>query len=98
MGESDECSGEPLVRVDAGERAVLDEVGDTAQMSSPSSDPAKSAFLRFKAIGQMEFSTVLVSTRPSSRKWIGPFQRPRGCRIASASLLFALTCRSRASG
>ena len=33
-------------------------VAITAQLSPPSSDPAKSAFLRFRAIGRIDRSTV----------------------------------------
>jgi len=55
IGKSDEGSGEPVVGIDATELVVLDELGDhrpvvAAQLSPPSSDPAKSAFLRFEAI------------------------------------------------
>ena len=47
-----------------------------AQLAPPSSLPAKSAFLRLKAIGRMMRSTTLVSIsmRPSSRKQHSPFQ------------------------
>ncbi len=40
-----------------------------AQLVPPSSDQAKSAFFRFKAIGRIDRSTTLVSIsmRPSSR-------------------------------
>ena len=40
-----------------------------AQLAPPSSDPAKSAFFRFKAIGRIDRSTTLVaiSMRASSR-------------------------------
>jgi len=42
----------------------------TAQCSAPPSEPAKSAFFRFNAIGLMLRSTTLesISIRPSSKK------------------------------
>ena len=51
----------------------------TAQCSAPPSDPAKSAFLRLRAIGRMARSTTLesISTRPSSRKRLRPAHRER---------------------
>lgn len=48
-----------------------------AQCLPPSSEPAKSAFLRFRAIGLIERSTTLesISILPSSRKRPRPAQR-----------------------
>ena len=47
-----------------------------AQVRPPSSCPAKRAFLRFKVIGRIVFSTGLVSisTRPSVKKICSPSQ------------------------
>jgi len=47
-----------------------------AQFVPPSSEPAKRAFLRLRAIGLMDRSTVLesISMRPSSRKRMSPSQ------------------------
>ena len=49
----------------------------TAQFSPPPSEPAKSAFLRLRAMGLIERSTVLelISIRPSSRNRVRPSQR-----------------------
>ncbi|MET4222641.1 hypothetical protein ABIB00_007880 [Bradyrhizobium sp. LB14.3] len=49
----------------------------TAQCSPPPSEQAKSAFLRFSAIGRIARSTTLesISIRPSSRKRVRPSQR-----------------------
>ncbi len=48
-----------------------------AQLAPPSSLPAKSAFLRLKAMGRIERSTVLVSIsmRPSRKNRESPSQR-----------------------
>lgn len=48
-----------------------------AQCSAPPSEPAKSAFLRFRRFGRIERSTVLesISMRPSSRKSESPSHR-----------------------
>lgn|GEM_PF-6551450 len=47
-----------------------------AQFSAPASCPAKSAFLRLRAIGRMVRSTVLlsISMRPSDKKSFRPSQ------------------------
>src|SRR3954467_10391205 len=49
----------------------------TAQLSPPPSEPANNAFLRFRASGRIDRSTVLesISIRPSSRKRQRPSQR-----------------------
>lgn len=50
-----------------------------AQCSAPPSEPANSAFFRLSVIGRIERSTALLSSsiRPSSIKYVRPFQRER---------------------
>jgi hypothetical protein len=62
--------GEVGLRIDAIELQVSISDAMTAQCSAPPSEPAKSAFLRFNAIGLMLRSTTLesISILPSSRK------------------------------
>jgi len=69
--------GQPGMRVDAGDLAVFDQRGDDRPVVVPSSEPAKSAFLRLRASGRIDRSTVLesISTRPSSRNSDSPGQR-----------------------
>src|SRR3546814_6737662 len=77
VGKRAEGLGQAGMRIDAAQLTVFDERGMTAQLSPPSSEPAKSAFFRFKAKGRIDRSTVLVSSsmRPSSMKRMRPAQR-----------------------
>jgi hypothetical protein len=58
------------MRIDAVQSGRLNERSDDRQLTPPSSLPANNAFLRFKAMGRVERSTILlsISMRPSSRK------------------------------
>jgi hypothetical protein len=70
-------AGEVNQGLDAGHLGVSISDATTAQYRAPPSDPAKSAFFRVRASGQMELSTTLesISTRPSSRNRLSPAQR-----------------------
>lgn len=78
VGEGDEGSGEPVVRVDVGQLTVFDEDGDHRPVVS-AHRTGKERVLAVQSDSRIDRSTVFVSRsmRPSSRKWVSPFQRPR---------------------
>ena len=70
--------GEVSLWIDAVELAGLDERSDDGPVLAAAVGAGEErAFLRFRAIGRMARSTTLesISTRPSSRKRLRPFQR-----------------------
>ena len=71
--------GEIDLRIDGIEFAALDQQCDDFPIFGSPSEPAKSTFFRFNAIGLMERSTTIepISIRPSSMKLVRRFHRAR---------------------
>jgi hypothetical protein len=77
IGELGERVGQPSVWVDARDLVVLDQRGDDRPVIAALIGAGDNwAFLRLRAIGLIDRSTVLVSrsTRPSWRKTLSPCQ------------------------
>ena len=70
LDDGGERGGQPRVRVDAAHFAGLDERGDDGPVFGSGVVPCEQGVVRFKAMGRMVRSTVLVSisTRPSVKE------------------------------